>query len=305
MRQAALAVLPLFVVAVAAGCGADKGARVAEPAPEAHATAPAPAEPTPPPAEPTRPAEPAPPASEPAPLSPPSPPAQPVPPTTTDAPPAEPACPTSGTVRAVGDNNVAFAGIAKRSFLAYHRPGSDVLTRFDAVNANGYVTVTQIRGLVKDDCGMLWYYAALPMRPNGVAGFVAARDVRVVKVHTRIVVDLSARELVLYRDGEPAVRSRIAVGAPATPTPTGRYYVNQRLIASDPGGPWGPAALGVSAFSDVLQEWSQGGPIGIHGTNEPSSIGVAASHGCIRLPNHVLLKVFRATDAGTPVIIKG
>jgi lipoprotein-anchoring transpeptidase ErfK/SrfK len=125
-----------------------------------------------------------------------------------------------------------------------------------------------------------------------------------VKIRTRITIDLSDRELVLLRGGEPVLRSPVAIGAPGTPTPTGRYYVNQRLIAPDPGGPWGPGALGISAFSDVLQEWIQGGPIGIHGTNDPSSIGRPVSHGCVRLPNRVLMKVFNSADAGTPVIIR-
>jgi lipoprotein-anchoring transpeptidase ErfK/SrfK len=164
--------------------------------------------------------------------------------------------------------------------------------------------VFRVRGVVRDGCGMLWYYASLPIRPNGVSGFVPARDVRITKVRTRIIIELSKRELVLYRDGEPVLRSTVAIGAPGTPTPTGRYYVNQRLIASDPSGPWGPGALGISAFSDVLQEWIQGGPIGIHGTNDPSSIGHAVSHGCVRLPNNVLTKLFNAADAGTPVIIQ-
>ena len=175
---------------------------------------------------------------------------------------------------------------------------------FGTLNANGHVMVFRIRGVVRDDCGMLWYYASLPIRPNGVAGFVPAATCGSTCVHTRITIDLSKRELVLYRDGEPVLRSAVAIGAPGTPTPTGRYYVNQRLIASDPGGPWGPGALGISAFSDVLQEWIQGGPIAIHGTNDPSSIGRAASHGCVRLPNDVLMKVFNTADAGTPVIIQ-
>jgi lipoprotein-anchoring transpeptidase ErfK/SrfK len=94
------------------------------------------------------------------------------------------------------------------------------------------------------------------------------------------------------------------VGAEITPTPTGDYYVNQRLTAPDPWGPFGPAALGISAFSPVLQDWVQGGPIAIHGTNDPSSIGAAASHGCIRVRNDILERIFRATLAGTPVAIR-
>jgi len=96
----------------------------------------------------------------------------------------------------------------------------------------------------------------------------------------------------------------VAVGAAATPTPTGRYYVNQRLVPEDTSGPFGPGAIGISAFSEVLTGWAQGGPIAIHGTNEPWSIGHAASNGCIRVQNPVLERLFRSTPAGTPVLIR-
>src|SRR4029450_2067858 len=96
---------------------------------------------------------------------------------------------------------LAVAGVVTQSFLAYGRPGREVLAHFGTINANRHVTVIQIRGLVKDDCGMLWYYAALPMRPNGIAGFVAARDVEVQRVTTRIIVDLSERTVTQLRDG--------------------------------------------------------------------------------------------------------
>jgi lipoprotein-anchoring transpeptidase ErfK/SrfK len=80
--------------------------------------------------------------------------------------------------------------------------------------------------------------------------------------------------------------------------------VNQRLIPAEKGGPFGPAAIGISAFSNVLTGWTQGGPVAIHGTNAPWSIGRAVSNGCIRLPNATLRRVFREALAGTPVIIR-
>jgi lipoprotein-anchoring transpeptidase ErfK/SrfK len=123
-------------------------------------------------------------------------------------------------------------------------------------------------------------------------------------VPTRIVVDVSQRRLTLYRNAKPVLSATVAVGSPSTPTPTGRFYVNQRLVPADTGGPYGPGAIGISAFSNVLTGWAQGGPVAIHGTNEPWSIGHAVSNGCIRLPNATLLKVFRETLAGTPVIIR-
>jgi lipoprotein-anchoring transpeptidase ErfK/SrfK len=279
------------------GCGSGEGDREAQRTPEAPSAI-SPKRLIPKPGS-TSPAEtrPAPDAPEPPPAPPPGSPA-------TTPEPADDPCPPGGVVHAVGDDTVAFAAVARRPLAARRTPNGEALAHFDTVNANGHAMVFRIRGVVRDGCGMLWYYASLPMRPNGVAGFVPARDVRVDKLDTRIIVELSKRQLVLYRDGEPVLRSAVAIGAPGTPTPTGRYYVNQRLIASDPGGPWGPSALGISAFSDVLQEWIQGGPIGIHGTNDPSSIGHAVSHGCVRLPTDVLVRVFNAADAGTPVIIK-
>ena len=123
-------------------------------------------------------------------------------------------------------------------------------------------------------------------------------------VRTRIVVDLSEKQVTLYRSGRRVLSATAAIGSPATPTPTGSFYVNQRLIPTDPTGPYGPGAVGISAFSNVLTGWAQGGPIAIHGTNAPWSIGKAVSNGCIRLPNRILKKVFAQALSGTPVLIR-
>ena len=121
--------------------------------------------------------------------------------------------------------------------------------------------------------------------PERHHGWVRARKVQRASVRTRITVDLSERRVRLYRRGRLVLTSRAAVGSSATPTPLGRYDVNQRLVPRDASGPFGPGAVGISAFSPVLTGWAQGGPIAIHGTDEPWSIGRAVSNGCIRLPN--------------------
>jgi lipoprotein-anchoring transpeptidase ErfK/SrfK len=118
-----------------------------------------------------------------------------------------------------------------------------------------------------------------------------------------VVVQVSKRRLTLFRRGKPVLHTTVAVGSSATPTPTGSYYVNQRLVPTDTGGPFGPGAIGISAYSNVLTGWTQGGPIAIHGTNEPWSIGHAVSNGCIRVRNPVLRRIFADTPAGTPVVI--
>jgi lipoprotein-anchoring transpeptidase ErfK/SrfK len=204
-----------------------------------------------------------------------------------------------------GKPTVAVAAIVHSSAVAYRRPGAKPFARFGRVNVNGFPTVFRVLDVVRArNCSARWYRVQLPIKPNGVTGFVRVSAVGTGPVRSRVVVDLSARRLTLYRHGRPVLRAPVAVGSSATPTPLGRYYVNQRLIPPDPGGPYGPAAIGISAFSNVLTGWAQGGPIAIHGTNEPWSIGHAASNGCIRLHNDVLRRLFKATPAGTPVVIR-
>ena len=211
---------------------------------------------------------------------------------------------TGGTQVPLGSARIAYAAAAPVGAVAFDRPGGTVVARFAPKNINDYPTVFGVVGkVVRSDCRATWYRVQLPKKPNGRTAFVRARGLRVDTVPTRIVVDISQRRLTLYRSGKRVLTATAAVGSPSTPTPTGRFYVNQILVPADTGGPFGPAAIGISAFSTVLTGWVQGGPVAIHGTNEPWSIGHAVSNGCIRLPNPTLERVLRLTPAGTPVII--
>src|SRR5581483_3900433 len=112
----------------------------------------------------------------------------------------------------------------------YRRPGGRPVASFERLNVNAYPTVFGVLGeLVRADCSVRWLRAQLPIKPNGATGWVHVRDVRVLPVRTRIVVDLSSRRVTLYRSGRRVLTTPAAVGAPATPTPIGRFYVNQRL----------------------------------------------------------------------------
>ena len=207
--------------------------------------------------------------------------------------------------RPLGSPRLAYAGWATHGAAAFARPSGAVVARFAAHNANDYPTLFGVVGVAAGRaCEGRWYRVELPLRPNGVTAWVRASALELEPVRTRIVVDLSARRLWLYRSGRVVLRAPVGIGAPATPTPTGRFYVNQRLVPADRDGPFGPAALGLSAFSPVLTWWPQGGPIAIHGTDEPASIGRARSNGCIRVRNATLERVFAAAGAGTPVVVR-
>lgn len=210
----------------------------------------------------------------------------------------------AGSIRPLGHRDLAYGAVVTRPVTAFRAPGEVPLHRFGLRNVNGAATVFGVLAARVDArCRATWLHVELPIRPNGAVGWVRADHVAKLPVRTRIVVDLSERSVSFYRRGRLRLRSRAAVGSPATPTPLGRYYVNQRLVPSDPRGPFGPGAIGISAFSPVLTGWAQGGPVAIHGTNEPWSIGRAVSNGCIRLPNPVLRKLFAQAPAGTPVLI--
>jgi lipoprotein-anchoring transpeptidase ErfK/SrfK len=145
----------------------------------------------------------------------------------------------------------------------------------------------------------------LPVLPNGTTGWIAAPAVQLFRVSSRVVVSLSARRLRLYREGRLVIETPVAVGSPDTPTPLGRFFVNERWSLTTADGPFGPDVLGISAHSPTLARvWVQQGPIGIHGTDEPSSIGQAASHGCVRVTNAVMRRLFRLAPLGTPVVIE-
>ena len=212
---------------------------------------------------------------------------------------------TNGGEERLGSREVAFAAVAHGRTTAFAKPGGRSVEVFERLNVNGYPTVFGVLAVVRNKrCEPIWYRVQLPIRPNGAQGYVRAGNVELNRVRTRIEVDLSARRLDFLRDGRLVWTLTTAVGTDSTPTPTGRYYVNQRLVAPDPSGPWGPAALGISAYSPVLIHWTQGGPIAIHGTNNPGSIGHAASNGCLRLLNDDLERLYERTPAGTPVVIR-
>ena len=214
-----------------------------------------------------------------------------------------PAC-KAGESR-LGSRKEAYAARAKGRVVARERPGGARLEAFGRRNVNGVRTVFGVLAAVRDErCRPLWYRVQLPVRPNGTTGYVRAADVDLFRVRTRIEVDLSERRVDFLRGGRRVLRISAAIGKSATPTPTGRYYVNQRLLASNPSGPYGPGGIGISAFSPVLTGWTQGGPIAIHGTNDPGSIGEAASYGCLRIENRHAARMLRANPEGTPVVIR-
>ncbi|MDN5346499.1 MAG: hypothetical protein PWP65_63 [Clostridia bacterium] len=110
----------------------------------------------------------------------------------------------------------------------------------------------------------------------------------------KILIVLAERRLYFYKNGRIMKSYPIAIGKPSTPTPTGIYYVVNKVI--NPGGILGTRWMGLSIPST-------GGPYGIHGTSMPWSIGQAVSNGCIRMYNHDIEEIFPHVPIGTTVEI--
>jgi lipoprotein-anchoring transpeptidase ErfK/SrfK len=147
----------------------------------------------------------------------------------------------------------------------------------------------------------------LPVRPNGSSGWVNADDVTITGEPYRIEVGITEHRLRVFKDDEVILDEPVGVGRSEVPTPGGIYYLKELLQPPNPDGVYGTYAYGLSGFSNVLQSFNGGsGVIGIHGTNDPESVGTDVSHGCIRLHNEVIEKMVEeiGLPLGTPVEIQ-
>lgn len=105
-----------------------------------------------------------------------------------------------------------------------------------------------------------------------------------------IVVSIGGKTLRLFQNNRLIKTYPIAVGKILTTTPTGEYYIVNRQ--PNPGGPFGAYWMSLSKLH-----------YGIHGTNNPSSIGKAVSKGCIRMYNKDVVELASIVPNGTRVTI--
>lgn len=153
--------------------------------------------------------------------------------------------------------------------------------------------------------GAMWLQVMLPGRPDGLTGWISQAGTSPLVTPWRIVVDLLARRVEVYREGEEVRVFHAVVGKPSTPTPAGEFFVEETLKMA-PAEPGGPFALALSARSNALHEFEGGpGQIAIHGReNLGGTLGTATSHGCIRLASASIDWLAARIGPGTPVTIE-
>ncbi len=150
-----------------------------------------------------------------------------------------------------------------------------------------------------------WLDVYVPQRPNESTAWVQDGEVRLALDDYKVVAHLVTHQVVVSDGSQVILSVPDANGKPSTPTPEGTWFITELLRQPDPNGVYGPYAYGLSAFSNVFHHFDGGpGQIGLHGTNDPSAIGHAASSGCIRLDNADIEKLVPVLPLGTPVIVE-
>jgi lipoprotein-anchoring transpeptidase ErfK/SrfK len=164
------------------------------------------------------------------------------------------------------------------------------------------MTITRARGI---SLALLVFATLILPTSNATAQAIADHPTRSIESSKRrVIVSLPNRTLSLVENGQVMRVFPVAVGAPETPTPIGTftivnriphptYYRPGKVIAPGPSNPLGTRWLGLDMKG-----------YGIHGTDDPRSIGHARSHGCIRLNNRDVEQLFDLLRPGDVVELR-
>jgi hypothetical protein len=181
------------------------------------------------------------------------------------------------------------------------RPGGKVLFRVLPKTIYGrrlILSVTQRRGA----------WAAVPtfLVPNGRRAWVRVdrHTFAVRRTRWRLTADLRARTLTVLH-GDQRVRTlRVAIGAPATPTPPGTYAITDKLPGAPFGGSYGCCILALSGHQPKVRTGPIDGRLAIHGTDRPDLVGERVSQGCLRARDAEVRWLMRTVPVGTQLTIR-
>ena len=137
--------------------------------------------------------------------------------------------------------------------------------------------------------------------PNGRLGWIDARAVRTSRVRLRLEVSLSARKLLVMRGRRVLRRIRVGIGAPGTPTPTGRFAITDKLSGADFGAVYGCCILALSGNQPHPPPgWNASeSRLAIHGGAQG-----AVSAGCLHARTAALRFLMAHVPLGTRVTIR-
>jgi lipoprotein-anchoring transpeptidase ErfK/SrfK len=185
---------------------------------------------------------------------------------------------------------------AGRSVAVRARPDGKVLATISARTEFGSPQTLAV-AFRKGD----WIAVRSPALGNRRVGWVHTKPLRLVQRPVRLDVDLSRRVLLVREESRVLRTVSVAIGAPDTPTPAGRFYVTDKLPGRDFGSYYGCCILALSGRQPNLPEgWSGGDRLAIHGSPTPTW-GEAVSNGCLHAPEADLRYLMKTVPLGTTV----
>jgi L,D-transpeptidase catalytic domain len=212
------------------------------------------------------------------------------------APPEPPAAPEPRTPR---PRRVA---VVRGDLALSDRPGGRSAARVGPSTEFGSPRVLGVAARRGD-----WLGVVATERPNNRLAWVRRNSpgLNLRRTGWSLHADLSDRTLTLRKDGRRVHRLTVAIGRPGSETPTGRFAVTDKLNGSRFGAYYGCCILALSGHQPKTPPgWTGGDRLAIHGTDAPSTIGTAASAGCMRASDADLRPLMAKVPLGTLVFIR-
>ncbi|HEX6651696.1 MAG TPA: L,D-transpeptidase [Thermoleophilaceae bacterium] len=182
----------------------------------------------------------------------------------------------------------------------YKKPGGAVRIRLSSRTEWGS---PRILGVIRRRGD--WVSVQAPELDNGEVAWMETSQARLDCVHWEMRANLKKKRLYVQHNGKTVRSFVIAVGRPGNSTPLGRFSVTDKLRVTDPGSPYGCCVLALSGHQTNLPpSWPGGDRLAVHATKELSSIGKAASLGCMRVTSAQARWLIRTIPLGTPLFVK-
>jgi L,D-transpeptidase catalytic domain len=192
--------------------------------------------------------------------------------------------------------------VVRGSVALREKPGGAAVVRVGSTTEFGSPHVMAVAARRGD-----WLGVVATERPNNRLGWVrrAHPALKLRRTGWSLHADLSDRTLTLRKDGRRVHRLTVAIGRPGSETPTGRFAVTDKLSGSSYGPYYGCCILALSGNQpNTPPGWTGGNRLAIHGTDAPSTIGMAASAGCLRASDANLRPLMAKVPLGAIVFIR-
>jgi L,D-transpeptidase catalytic domain len=192
--------------------------------------------------------------------------------------------------------------VVRGSVALRERPRGPAVVRVGSTTEFGSPRVLAVAARRGD-----WLGVVATERPNNRLGWVRRGNpaLKLRRTGWSLHADLSDRTLTLRKDGRRVHRLSVSIGRPGSETPTGRFAVTDKLSGSSYGPYYGCCILALSGHQPKTPPgWTGGNRLAIHGTDAPSTIGMAASAGCLRASDANLRPLMAKVPLGATVFIR-